>query len=151
QKAEQGLMWWIGDWWAFGEHRYGERTKQLADTKDREYKLQTLMDAGWVSRQIETSRRREVLSWSHHKEVAALEPAEQDALLAEAVDKGWSRRDIRKAARRAKALRIHREAEAFPTGKYRVIYADPPWSYSNEPQAGTTTPENYYPLLSIDE
>ena len=36
---------------------------------------------GWVAGQIETSRRREVLSWSHHSEVAALEPKEQDHLL----------------------------------------------------------------------
>jgi len=30
-----------------------------------------------VSRRRETSRRREVLSWSHHREVAALDPPEQ--------------------------------------------------------------------------
>ena len=35
------------------------------------------MDAGWVAGQIETSRRREVLSWSHHREVAGLVQEEQ--------------------------------------------------------------------------
>ena len=36
---------------------------------------------GWVAGQIEPSRRRDTLSWSHHSEVAALEPKVQDHLL----------------------------------------------------------------------
>jgi hypothetical protein len=24
-RAERSVMWWIGDWWAYGEHRYGDR------------------------------------------------------------------------------------------------------------------------------
>ena len=38
------------------------------------------MDAGWVAGKVETSRRREGLSWTHHREVAGLEPKEQDRL-----------------------------------------------------------------------
>jgi len=38
-------------------------------------------DTGWVAGAIETSRRRDVLSWSHHREVAGLIPKEQDRLL----------------------------------------------------------------------
>src|ERR1051326_3082862 len=94
QKAEQGLMWWIGDWWAFGDHKYGERASQFADPDKSEYSFQTLADAGWVSRQIETSRRREVLSWSHHKEVAALEPEEQERFLNAAAEHGLSQKDL---------------------------------------------------------
>ena len=36
----------------------------------------------------EISRRREILSFSHHREVAALEPAEQDRRLEEALGGG---------------------------------------------------------------
>jgi hypothetical protein len=39
------------------------------------------MDAAWVAKAFETSRRREVLSFNHHEEVAALPPDEADALL----------------------------------------------------------------------
>ena len=74
----KSCMWWLGDWWAFGEHRYGERAAQALES---DYSFQTFMDAGWVSNKIETSRRREALSWSHHREVAALKPNEKDALL----------------------------------------------------------------------
>jgi putative SOS response-associated peptidase YedK len=41
-----------------------------------------------------TSRRREVLSWSHHREVAALPPAEQDEWLDRAEAEKWDRNDL---------------------------------------------------------
>ena len=65
--AESGLMWYMGDWWRFGESHYGERAAQAIDSR---YSFQTWMDAGWVAGAIETSRRREVLSWSHHRDRA---------------------------------------------------------------------------------
>jgi hypothetical protein len=39
------------------------------------------MDAASVARVFETSRRREDLTFNHHREVAALPPDEADALL----------------------------------------------------------------------
>jgi hypothetical protein len=39
------------------------------------------MNAASVCRKFETSRRRDNLSFNHHSEVAALPPAEADALL----------------------------------------------------------------------
>ena len=90
----------MGDWWRFGEQKYGERAKAALES---DYSFQTWMDAAWVAEKIETSRRREVLSWAHHREVAALPPAQQEKILSEAEENGWSRRDIRRAARRAKA------------------------------------------------
>lgn len=96
---ERAVMWWIGDWWRFGEHRYGERAAAALDSR---YSFQTFMDAGWVAGQIETSRRREVLSWSHHKEVAALPAQEQDYWLDEAEQGHWSRKELRAAMKRGK-------------------------------------------------
>lgn len=77
------IMWWLGDWWAFGESKYGERA---AATKELDWSFSTCAQAGWVASKIETSRRLEVLTWQHHMEVAALSPDEQDQFLS-----GWSR------------------------------------------------------------
>jgi hypothetical protein len=44
-------------------------------------KFQTCANAASVARAFETSRRREVLSFKHHAEVASLPPAEADELL----------------------------------------------------------------------
>jgi N6-adenosine-specific RNA methylase IME4 len=37
----------------------------------------------------------------------------------------------------------------LPRGKYNVIYADPPWQYSNSGISGAA--ENHYPTMSIEE
>lgn len=37
----------------------------------------------------------------------------------------------------------------WPTGKYRVIYTDPPWQYSNAMPEGTTKPDDHYPTMPI--
>jgi hypothetical protein len=69
---EKVLNWWIGDWWAFGEHCYGERAKAAArDVFPMTF--QRLMDIGSVARAFPTtSRQHEVLTFTHHQEVAPL-------------------------------------------------------------------------------
>lgn len=54
---------------------------------------------------------------------------------------------VTKAAR-AVTQESKEEAPALPSGKYRVFYADPPWSYGNTMPEGTTQPDDYYPLMS---
>lgn len=56
---------------------------------------------------------------------------------------------------RAAVVEQMRDAPPLPNGKYRVFYADPPWSYGNSGVIGPT--DNYghvhrhYPSMSIDE
>lgn len=38
-----------------------------------------------------------------------------------------------------------------PTGKYRVIYADPPWSYGNSMPDGFGEQRDHYPVMSLTE
>lgn len=94
---ERGVMWAIGDWWRFGEHRYGERAAQALDSR---YAFGTLSNAGYVAGAIETSRRREVLSFAHHQEVAALPSDEQDYWLDEAERGEWTRNELRARIKR---------------------------------------------------
>ena len=79
--ARTQLLWAIGDWWNYGWGRYGNRVQEVERWGDGGLSFQACMDLGWVCREFETSRRREVLSFSHHREVAGLEPAEADRLL----------------------------------------------------------------------
>jgi N6-adenosine-specific RNA methylase IME4 len=39
----------------------------------------------------------------------------------------------------------------FPTGKYNLIYADPPWSYRDKAAAGKRGASFKYPTLGIDD
>lgn len=44
------------------------------------------------------------------------------------------------------------EASPLPNGsKYRVLYADPPWSYGNKLVEGYGAAENHYPTMSLDD
>jgi hypothetical protein len=77
-------QWWIGDWWAFGEHRYGDR-KAVVDGDDWEGpSFETCRNNASICRAFETSRRRDVLSFNHHVELASLPHDWQDKLLDEA-------------------------------------------------------------------
>ena len=75
------LSWWIGDWWACGQHRYGERIKIVASNKWHGPSRHTCENIARVCRAFETSRRRELLSLAHHDEVAALDHQAADSLL----------------------------------------------------------------------
>jgi hypothetical protein len=95
--ANKTLNWWIGDWWAAGSHRYGERARVAAEgIFGREF--QTLRNFASVCRSFETSRRRDTLSFNHHEAVASLEPAKADELLERAERDNWTVRDIRAVA-----------------------------------------------------
>lgn len=80
-RAERGISWWIGDWWAFGEHRYGDR-KAIVEAPDWQGPaFQVCENYASIARNFATSRRREVLSFKHHAEVASLPPEDADRLL----------------------------------------------------------------------
>lgn len=157
---ERSVMWWIGDWWAYGEHRYGARTRLAAEGAFGGYSFQTLRDAGWVARSFETSRRRDVVSWSHHREVSSLPVEEQEQALDAAEAGGWSQKDLRAAVKQQKnaigaipspttctSEDLHemvRRGEKFGT-----VYADPPWLYGN--QATRAATGNHYGGMTVEE
>lgn len=88
------LQWAVGDWWAYGYHKYGKR-KSVAVAKRLPYEFGTLMNLGTVSRSVSPSRRNEALSWSHHAAVASLEPAEQTKWLNKAARGTYSVKKLR--------------------------------------------------------
>ena len=80
-RVERSVAWWIGDWWAFGEARYGER-KALVEGDDWDGpSFATCVNAATVCGTFESPRRRGLLGFTHHAEVAGLPPVEADRLL----------------------------------------------------------------------
>jgi hypothetical protein len=80
--ARRAAQWAWGDWWAYGAARgYGERKKHIVERWQDGPQPQTLMNWASVSRAFEPSRRREVLPFSHHAEVAGLAEHDADNLL----------------------------------------------------------------------
>lgn len=126
--ADRAVQWAIGDWWVYGDHRYGERAAAAIDPMSGANRLQTYMNYATVSRRIETSRRREVLSWSAHAEVAALDRDVQDAILDRAVENGWSSREVRAAVHEYKAALESSKRKADP----EIIDVEPEAEESEE-------------------
>lgn len=93
QQIGGAWKWWLGDWLNYGERKYGETYAQGIEQTNLDY--QTLQDAAWVARNVELSLRNENLSWSHHREVASLDPPQQQEWLDRAESEGWAVRDLR--------------------------------------------------------
>lgn len=91
---EQRVQWWIGDWWAFGEHAYGSRAQMVAEgVFGRSYG--GLRNLAVVARKFEPSRRRDNLHFTHHLEVTALPTPVAEEVLNQAERERWSVRDVR--------------------------------------------------------
>lgn len=88
-----GHQWWIGDLLVAVEKRFGEEGSQVEAALG--IASQTALNYRWVASRIEASRRRENLTWSHHAEVARLEPGQQDAALEHAETESLGVRELR--------------------------------------------------------
>jgi hypothetical protein len=96
-RMHEAVRFAIGDAIIQGEALYGEQAYQafehlnLSEEGRREYSR--------VSGRVPRSRRRKDLSWSHHRAVAALEPAGQREWLKRAAEEGMSHHEMRDALR----------------------------------------------------
>jgi len=99
-----------------------------------------------------SSRRREELDFSHHTEVAKLEPENQEYFLNKAVTNKWSVSDLRIKIREKEYKKL--STTLMPSGIYRIIYADPPWDYRDKCEGGgiqSKPIEDHYPTMGIEE
>lgn len=77
-RSHEAVQFWRGDWLNYGEDHY-EDWSQYFDANDLD--SDTLRNEKWVAKKVPVARRRANLSWSHHYEVAGLEPEEQEEML----------------------------------------------------------------------
>ncbi len=96
----QSMTWWLADWAAFGERKYG-KLKQFCEVNEINHG--TMRNLAAVASSVQLSRRRDNLSFSHHVEVAPLKPKEQSKWLAIAVREKLSVSELRKRIRLAQA------------------------------------------------
>lgn len=119
-RAEDKLRWMIGDWLAFGERRpeWGEKYTEAIKLTGLDY--QTVKQCLWVSKSVDMVRRRTNLDWSHHAEVAALDPKRQEQWLGAADKKSLSTRELRASIKAGHVVRTTeiKSAEASNTGIY---------------------------------
>jgi hypothetical protein len=91
--VDNTLAWRIGDWWVYGEHRYGDRIAAIRTRRWNGPSFGACRNYAMVARAFETSRRRDTLSFSHHREVASLSTQDADRLL------DWAEQPLRNDGR----------------------------------------------------
>jgi hypothetical protein len=85
-------VWWIGDWLAYGEWRYREKYKTVVAQLEMSY--DRVRDYAYVARNVRPRYRRSELTFTHHRYVAKLSPAEQESWLTRAADGRWTTRRL---------------------------------------------------------
>ena len=102
---------------------------------------------------LPTEERVEGAGFGLHKKVAALPPEEQKQWVERARDEGWSQEELGEQVKAAERVKVIR-GQAKLAGMFRVIYADPPWQYSD---AGVPVTRQlgkasmHYPTMSIEQ
>jgi hypothetical protein len=92
-RVDRAYRWWVGDWLNYADAEYGDGYSEALVVTGLEY---ASLDASkWVAGRIEFVRRRTNLTWSHHREVAALEADKQDEWLARAETGKWTVKELR--------------------------------------------------------
>lgn len=101
QLADRGVQWAIGDWLLHGENHWPDKYDQAVEVTG--FREQTLLNYVTVARAIPDYRRRELVDFSTHAEVASLPENEADRILAQAAGDPRVTRDVvRKEAQRIK-------------------------------------------------
>jgi len=98
-KVENQFQWNIGDWWAFGENKYGDRKATVESEEWQDNggpSFQTCSHWAAVAKRFDTTLRRRRVSFSHHLEVVALPVEKAEEFLDEAASEKWSVRQLRK-------------------------------------------------------
>jgi hypothetical protein len=100
-KLKRFSTWAVADWLATGEIVFNESYSQACDSTglDPAY----LMILKHVASKVSPERRRESLSFTHHRLVAQLSASEQDKFLDLAERNCWSREVLTEAVRRYQA------------------------------------------------
>jgi hypothetical protein len=98
-RSNQLVNWWMGDWAAYGQRKYG-RLKEFAEANGIDYGY--LRDMVWVSESVELSPRRDNLEWTFYRDIASLPPKDQTKWINRIVENKLTRSQLRTQIRQSK-------------------------------------------------
>ena len=115
-------MWWLGDAINWGSARWGEKYSQALEATDYDY--DTLAKAAFVAKKFPPLRRRNGLSFNHHRELAGMDEVDQDMWLDRCEGGTLSvhgLRDARRSNAKAALAKGGDDASHIPTEAMRIF------------------------------
>lgn len=94
----QSAFWWIGDFVLYGFKNYGKKAAYDLAQQATSYTRYSLFNCVYVANRFPPHRRVAALTFYHHYNVARFDPDLADRLLAEAVQFGYTGRQLRNMA-----------------------------------------------------
>jgi len=134
--AYKRQIWAIGEKLNEGEDRFGETYVQAIQATG--LAEQTLKNYKWVASRIDSSRRRDKLSFAAHMEVAPLSPDQQDAVLATAEACEWRSKEIRARIKASETI----GADAFVPSFDPARHIPPPQTKPDDVEDAKLVEEN---------
>jgi ParB family chromosome partitioning protein len=133
-----------------GKPSFVEDTAQKTGASSRVIHEELQMAKNILSEVKEVIKAKEI-NKSDALKIARMEPEKQKKV-ADALETGEAKKFLQ-AVRIAKREEYEERVKnkELPNGKYRIIYADPPWQYNNSGLDGYGHAENYYQTMSIEE
>src|SRR5262245_46058490 len=118
----------------------------VASRPDRKETARLLHAKGFSTRQI-----AELTGWSFNTIARDLRVSNDTETVSNATADSTTSRASKDARAAAVAETAAREgATPAPTDKYRIVYADPPWSYGNTMPDIATEPRDHYPVMELE-
>lgn len=144
RKANGAVHFWIGDWLNYGEKKWGETYMEAV--KLTRFDIKTLRNDKWVAARVTPERRKNELSFEHHKEVAEFDADEQEALLNEALNKSLNRDAFRKFVNQRELREVTKEEPTVEMSQENLSR-----ERDNLEKVKSITELNQSLLLKIDE
>jgi hypothetical protein len=141
-RIDHCTRWNVGEWLRLGNRKWGEMYDEAVKLG---FSYQSARDAVWLAGEFPLSRRRDKLTWSHHRNVASLDQTDADRLLDDAIKNGWSEKELRrqvsalKAAAKPKKSKKHKPLFDLDETDSEVISPETPPT-PQETQSKNITP-----------
>lgn len=143
--SEGSSPYWIGKLYNYAEGRreWKDKLQQALAQVGRPLSLKTLSNYGSIVARVGPEALAIAQTPRHAAAVQRLEPAEQREWLERSAVEGWESDELRDELR-ADRRTVIISGQAALEGRYRVIYADPPWMYDEVPPSGVGAKAHYH-------
>ena len=138
--------WWIGDFILYGKNHYGVRVSYDLAQQATAFSRNVLYSCVRVARRFPPERRVEALTFYHHSVLCKFLPELSDKLLEEAVEYGYTARQIREMADEAIGKK-KKEKDSSHT----VTFALPDYLYQQIKERATGELHWFLPQVVITE